>query len=134
MKNIFFILFLLVGACEAQGEEMEIKLSFNGETAVVKMFDNPASRQFVSRLPLTLTFGDYIGTEKIAVLPEKLDTQRITNETSGDFTYYPPWGNLAIFYKGEGTSSVIVLGKIISGKEKLAEMKKDFIMKIEKAK
>ena len=111
--------------------EERIKLNFNGETAVVKMFDNAASQEFMAQLPMTLTFEDYASNEKIAYLPKKL-TQGLRNGGNGDFTYYSPWGNLAIFYKGMGVSTVVHLGVIESGKDKLAAQRGKFTVQIEK--
>ena len=54
---------------------MKVKLTFNNEEVIVNMYDNPTSRDFVGRLPLTLTFEDYAGTEKISYLEKKLSTE-----------------------------------------------------------
>lgn len=83
------------------------------------MFDSQAGRDFVSMLPLTLTFRDYASTEKIADLPRRLSTEGAPaghEPSAGDFTYYAPWGNLAMFYRdfryGNG---LVPLGVIESG-------------------
>jgi hypothetical protein len=52
-----------------------IKLSFNNEKVIVNMYDNPTSRDFLTLLPLTLTFEEYSGTEKISRLAERLSTE-----------------------------------------------------------
>ncbi len=83
-------------------QSMQVRLSVGNEEAVVVLDDNPASRDFLSMLPLTLTFEDYNGTEKIGVLPRKLKTQGAPSSCdpeAGSFTYYAPWGNLAIFLR-----------------------------------
>ena len=114
-----------------------VKLSFNNEEILVRMTDSPSSRDFVAMLPLTLTFEDYNNTEKISNLPEKLSTQGAPagiTPSAGDFTYYSPWGNLAIFYKDFRYSERLVpLGRIESGLEKLTGITSDFTVKIEKA-
>lgn len=135
MKKICFIILMpLLMAFSTYGEDMRIKMTFNNETVIVKLFDNPTSRDFYSRLPMTLTFKDYVNTEKIAYLPEKLSTQGMNSGGNGDFTYFAPWGNLAIFYKGGGGGLVIHMGKIESGKDRLAAQKDDFTAKIEQIK
>lgn len=109
-----------------------IRLSFAGQEVIVEMFDNPASRDFLTLLPLTLAFEDFASTEKIARnLPRPLNTRNsptpMNADANGDFTYYAPWGNLAIFYKDFGTDSQLyVLGRIVAGKEHLAKMTADF--------
>jgi hypothetical protein len=94
----------------------EVRIAFGSQEAIVAMFDNPTSRDFVTLLPLTTEFSDFARAEKIASLPRRLDIQNTptARETSGsDFTYYAPWGNLAIFYKGFGADGQLyVLGRI----------------------
>ncbi|WP_181444636.1 cyclophilin-like fold protein [Bacillus sp. 03113] len=118
-------------------EDLRIKLTFNNEEVIVKMYDNPASRDFLAQLPLTVTFEDYVGKEKISILQKRLsaDNEQSGNQPKkGDFTYYSPWGNLAIFYKGiEDTSNdLIILGQIESGKENFENIQGDFTVHIEK--
>ncbi|UYZ82729.1 cyclophilin-like fold protein [Entomomonas sp. E2T0] len=111
-----------------------IKVTFANNEVVVSLFDTAASHELLAQLPLTLSFSDFSNTEKIAYPPKKLTTHNTPNaeQTTGDFTYYAPWGNLAIFYKGNGHGTQLyVLGRIESGKEKLVTMKRDFNAVIE---
>ncbi|MED3726173.1 cyclophilin-like fold protein [Priestia filamentosa] len=39
--------------------DIRVKLTFNNEEVFVRMYDNPTSRDFLERLPLTLTFKEY---------------------------------------------------------------------------
>lgn len=116
--------------------DTRIRLAFDGGEVIVKMYDNPTSRDFLAMLPLTLTFEDYSGTEKISDLPERLSIQDApagSDPSPGDLTYYSPWGNLAIFYRDFGYSEGLVkLGTIESGVEKLGEIDGDFTVKIER--
>lgn len=117
-------------------EDIRIKLTFNNQEVIVNMDDNPTSKDFLSLLPLTLTFEDYAGTEKISYPSDKLSTEEAPSGIDpavGDFTYYAPWGNLAIYYKDFGYSNgLIKLGEIESGIEKLENLNGDFTVKIEK--
>lgn len=117
-------------------EDIRIKLTFNNGEVIVNMYDNPTSKDFLSLLPLTLTFEDYAGTEKISYPSNKLSTKEAPSgmdPTIGDFTYFAPWGNLAIFYKDFGYSNgLIKLGKIESGKENFENVHGDFTVHIEK--
>ncbi|HHQ8914726.1 TPA: cyclophilin-like fold protein [Bacillus cereus] len=110
-------------------------MTFHNEEVIVKIEDNPTSRDFLSLLPLTLTLEDYAKTEKISYLPRKLSTESAPSGTDaavGDFTYFSPWGNLAIFYKNFGhASGLIKLGMIESGTEKLTNIRGDFKVTIE---
>lgn len=87
----------------------------------VQLADNPSARDFYAQLPLTLKAEDYASSEKIARLPRKLSTQGAPAGHAGkrgDFTYYAPWGNLAMFYKdyqGGTAQGLVYLGKITEG-------------------
>ena len=113
-----------------------IKLILDNEEIIVSMYDNPTSRDFVSMLPLTLSFEEFAGKEKISYLSRKLSTESapLNGPSVGDFAYYSPWGNLAIFYKDPGTAGngLIVLGEIKSGKEHLANVRENFTLTIER--
>jgi hypothetical protein len=100
---------------------MKLKLTIGDKTATAVLHDNPASRDFAAMLPMTLTLEDYANTEKIATLPQSLDTKDAPkgfDPDEGDLTYYAPWGNLALFYKDFGYATGLVsLGKITNGLE-----------------
>lgn len=146
---IAVVLLLLVGftSCSESGPKIQdggvsmkndtrVSLSIGVEKIIVRMHDNPTSRDFLSMLPLKLKFSDYAGTEKISYLPRNLSTESAPNgfdPSKGDFTLYAPWGNLAVFYKDFSYSpGLISLGVIESGIEKMEEMKGDFEVLIEK--
>ena len=106
----------------------------NDEKVVVAMFDNPAAKDFLALLPLTAEFRDFAGAEKIADLPRRLQTSGspTARNATGDFTYYAPWGNIAVFYKGSGSGGQLyVLGRIESGKDILSSMNRNFTARIE---
>lgn len=114
----------------------KIKISFHEEEIIVEMYDHATSKDFMAMLPLTLTLEDYANTEKVSNLPKRLstaDAQAGMAPVAGDFTYYSPWGNLAIFYKNFGYADGLVpLGHIASGIEKLVHMTEDFTVSVEK--
>jgi hypothetical protein len=66
--------------------------------------DNPAVRDFLSMLPLTLTLEEFNGREKIAYLPRKLAHAGSpgSDPEDGDLIYYVPWGNLGFYYNTAG--------------------------------
>lgn len=103
----------------------KIRMVFNSHEVIVEMYDTPATKDFMALLPLALPFSDYASMEKIATLPRKLNTKGTASarEQPGDFAYYAPWGNLAVYYSGFGSDGQLyALGRIISGKDKLASM------------
>ncbi|MEV5027454.1 cyclophilin-like fold protein [Paenibacillus sp. LPE1-1-1.1] len=117
-------------------EDVRIKLTFDNEEVIVNMYDNPTSKDFLGRLPQTLTFEDYAGTEKISYLEKSLSTEDApsgSDPSVGDFAYYSPWGNVIFYYKDfHYSDGLIKLGKIESGIEKLANISSDFTVTIER--
>lgn len=113
-----------------------IKLIFKNEEVIAKMYDNSTSRDFLTLLPVTIKLEDYAEEEKISYLPRKLSTKDALSGSDpavGDFAYFSPWGNLAIFYKDHGyANGLIVLGKIESGTEKLANLISNTTVRIER--
>ncbi|QWU13758.1 Cyclophilin-like [Paenibacillus sophorae] len=125
----------------SHSDNARIKLILDNEEFIVDMYDNPTSRDFLTMLPITLSFEDFVGKEKISYLSRKLDTEPAPSNSGpsvGEFAYYAPWGNLAIFYNESASTGngLIVLGKINSGmqelEEKLADISDNFKMTIER--
>lgn len=116
----------------------KIRLSFDGGDAVAELYDNPTNRDLVSMLPLTMSFKDFNGTEKIGYPPRGLSTEKAPEgfePSEGDLTLYAPWGNLAIFYHDFRYSKGLVpIGHITSGIEGLAKKSGDFTVRIEAVK
>lgn len=83
MKHRIFavpaLLVLVLSGFMASGAMAEtagkVRLTSGGGEAIAVLDDTPAARDFLSMLPLELTFKDYNGTEKISYLPRKLATQ-----------------------------------------------------------
>lgn len=120
---------------EEETQAVKIKLNANGETAIVELLDNAAAADFVSMLPLILTFEDYNNTEKIATLPRELNIGGVPTSCDpnvGTFAYYAPWGNLSVFYKDfRESNSLIPLGNFESGLDIFAETNGEFTVTIE---
>lgn len=98
-----------------------------GDTEImVRIADNPTSRDFVSMLPLTLDFRDFNATEKISFLSRRLTTQGSPGSAPAnrDLIYYVPWGNLGFFYNAPGgySDQVIMIGTVETGYERLDDL------------
>ncbi|MCO1603753.1 cyclophilin-like fold protein [Desulfosporosinus nitroreducens] len=121
---------------EEPAKDVRIRLTFNNRKIIVKMNDNPTSRDLVKKLPLKLSFKDYSGTEKISYLPQKLSTEGSPSgydPSVGELAYYAPWGNICFYYHDFGYSTgVVPLGSIESGMESLTSIDGDFTVAIEK--
>lgn len=89
------------------------------QTLHATLDDTPYAREFAAMLPLEMTFSDYHGVEKVADLPNKLDTSAAPASYEpkiGDITTYVPWGNLALFYQPFANSRGLVrLGEFDEG-------------------
>jgi hypothetical protein len=66
--------------------------------------DSPATRDFLSMLPLTIGVEEYAGREKLSYLPRELDHEGSpgTDPEDGDLIYFTPWGNLGFYYHAAG--------------------------------
>lgn len=121
-------------APQATPQAPRLRMAWEQGEVVVRLLDNAASRSLVAQLPLTLEFTDFGGAEKIATPPQRLQTQDspTAQQSPGDFTYYAPWGNLAVFYRGKGNDrQLYVLGHIESGKDVLGRMQGAFRARLE---
>ena len=89
--------------------------------------DNPAVRDFLAMLPLTLTLEELAGKEKIAYLPRRLahGGSPGSDPEDGDLIYYIPWGNLGFYYDAAGigySDQTIHLGTYNASREQLAQL------------
>ena len=104
--------FVMSGSSLAQEtEKMKLLLRIESAELSITLEDTPAAQAFLELLPLKLELTDYANTEKVADLPAKLPPDGSPSGYQphiGDFTYYAPWGNLAIFYKAFGYSSGLI--------------------------
>lgn len=105
--------------------EVRVRFTAGDAEIIVRISDNPTSRDFLSMLPLTLNFKEFSGMEKIAYLPRRLTTQGSAGRApaNGDLIYFVPWGNLGFFYNAARRDPsfddrVIPIGTVVSGFER----------------
>ncbi|WP_087096541.1 cyclophilin-like fold protein [Nocardiopsis sp. JB363] len=82
-----------------------VRLSVGAETVDVTIGeDTPATRDFVSMLPMTLTLEEFNGREKIADLPRELEWEGSpgSDPEDGDLIFFVPWGNIGFYYDADG--------------------------------
>ncbi|WP_433528564.1 cyclophilin-like fold protein [Micromonospora sp. CA-263727] len=89
--------------------------------------DSPATRDFLSMLPLTLTLKEFNGREKIADLPRALAYEGSpgSNPEDGDLIYFIPWGNIGFYYNTNGigySDQTLHLGTYNATVEELARL------------
>lgn len=111
-----------LGLMNDNGQSDRISFTVGGQTVYAELNDNSVARDLLSRLPLTLEFSDYNGTEKIAYLPAGAEEWDLSDApsgctpTAGDITMYAPWGNIAVFYRDFGFSDGLVpVGRLDEG-------------------
>lgn len=131
LASVLFITFITLitmgGTAFAADREHLVKITFKyrGEDIVASLDNTPTSREFLAMLPLTVKLEDYGSIEKIAYLPKKLSEGEMSTTITpkvGDFTYYAPWGNLAIFHENFRSSpGLIKLGFIEKGLETIGK-------------
>ncbi|MCP2323935.1 hypothetical protein HDA40_002442 [Hamadaea flava] len=100
-----------------------IRFTTGEASIVVQLADNPTSRDLVAQLPLTLTFEEFAGREKISYLPRRLATDGSAGSApaNGTLIYYKPWGNLGFYYRAAGghDANLIPLGTVETGLDQL---------------
>lgn len=85
-----------------------IEMVVDNKVYNVELADHAAAQDFMSRLPMTLSFENFGQTERIAYLKNALKLGNAPTSTTpvvGDFAYYIPWGNVCVLLK----TSVILL-------------------------
>lgn len=116
--------------------EIRIKLTFDDKEAIALLENNPTTQSLIVQLPITVSFDDFAGAEKIAYTPTELSQKEAPsgyNPDIGDITCYGPWGNLAIYYKDQPyANGLIPMGYFESGLEELSNMEKGVRVTIEK--
>lgn len=111
---------------EPEYGDMRIQFAWDDKEMIVRLIDNEAAKNLLSRLPLSLNFEDYRGRQKTGVVPAGLDTGNVPEECdcfAGDMNYYAPWDMLTFFYKDFGYAPDLTpLGVIESSLEYLEEI------------
>ena len=109
--------------------ETRVSFTVGDDEIIVRLADNPTSRDFVSMLPLSLKFEDFASMEKLSYLPHELTTEgsSASPPDNGDLIYFVPWGNLGFFYDADRRDTsfddrVIPIGTIESGQEHLNDL------------
>lgn len=104
-------------------DNMTLSISFGNTELTAEIYDNPTTRDFLSRLPMTIHMGDIGNKEKYAGFSAlKQEQEVIFNNEPGQLVYWPTGPGIAIYYKTDGKpvrGGIIVMAKILSGTEVL---------------
>ena len=110
-----------------------------GDTVLTgRLWDNATARDLIAQLPLTLTFRDFNGVEKIAQLPRKLSMDGVPagdDPFPRDIGYYNPSGDLVFYYDDVSYFNGIVrLGQFDGSMDAIVSQTGNFTARIELAK
>jgi hypothetical protein len=127
------------GTTEPTAEVVGTVVQFSAGSTAVEVTvdqDNPAVRDFLSMLPLTLTLEEFAGREKIAYLPRELghDGSPGSDPEDGDLIYYVPSGNIGFYYNTAGigySDQTIHLGTFDASLDQLEQLEsRDVIVEV----
>ena len=122
---------------ETESKERKLKMTIDGQEISITLYDTPAANALYDMLPLQLNFEDFNGVEKISYLTQKLPTEGEPDGCDpdvGDLCLYAPWENLSVFYQDfRYSNSLILLGHIDSGINRISGMNEDFTATLEVA-
>jgi hypothetical protein len=117
--------------------ETQIRVIVEDTILTGRLWDNATARDLIAQLPLTLTFRDFNGVEKIAQLPRKLSMDGVPagdDPFPRDIGYYAPSGDVVFYYDDVGYFNGIVrLGQFDGSVEAIANQRGDFPARIELA-
>ncbi|WP_307122869.1 cyclophilin-like fold protein [Streptomyces sp. B1I3] len=102
------------------------------------MWDNPTVRALLEQLPLTLSFEDLHGEEKVGHLDRELTMDGMPDGDDpkvGDLGYYAPWGNVVLYYGDVGRwDGIARIGRIHGNLSVISDQTGDFTATLEAAK
>ena len=105
---------------------MRIRLTIGDQEVTGVLEDNPATRDLVSMLPITVPMGDLFGREKPGPLPRPLtgDVEPVFTYRVGQIAYWPPSHDIVVVYAGDGlqvpSPGLIPLGTVDTGLDVIA--------------
>ncbi len=100
-----------VPSAATAADSTPITIDIDGGTVTGTLSSNATARSLIQQLPLTLSFRDYGGQEKIAELPEALSLDGVPAGDSAEpltIGYYAPDQALVLYYESVGYSRGIV--------------------------
>jgi hypothetical protein len=93
-----------------------IRLTVAGQQLRAQLIGNPTAEDLARQLPLTLTFRDLNGVEKIAALPRALTMEGVPegdDPAVADIGYYAPSNDLVLYYGDVGYwNGIVRIGRL----------------------
>ena len=120
---------------ELSTTETPIRVIIGNTVLTARLWDNATARELIAQLPLTLTFRDFNGVEKIALLTRKLSMDGVPagdDPFPRDIGYYAPAGDLVFYYDDVGYFTGIVrIGQFDGDMDAIRSQTGDFTARIE---
>ena len=88
-----------------------IRITVGGDTVTGELNDSPTAQDLAEQLPLTVTFADFNGVEKVGELPRPLTMDGVpagADPEINDIGYYRPTNGLVFYYGDVGYFNGIV--------------------------
>lgn len=119
----FLTLLCAVPASHAQ-DEIRIRITVGGQALTAALEDNPTTRAFLRKLPITLPMADLYGREMCYHFDEPLPASDVQtrNFRLGEIIYWPPRHSFVIMYRQNGERFAMQhIGQIDAGVEIFAQ-------------
>ncbi|SHI13846.1 cyclophilin-like fold protein [Desulfofustis glycolicus] len=104
----------------------QVKITSQGQTAIFRLYDTTAAKQFYAQLPLELDLSNFRDAQWMFYPPEKLSVtadEAYHDGKKGELSYYAPWGDVFMLYKDfYAGDEMHRLGVNVSGIEGIAGM------------
>lgn len=114
--------------------DTRIRFPWDDKEIIVRLIDNEAAKNLVSKLPLSLRFEDYEKRQKTGVIKGGLDVGNAPGECDcfvGDVNYYAPWKMLTFFYHDFGYAPDLTpLGTVESGLKYLKKIDQGVVVTV----
>ena len=127
-----------VSASADEQEGTPIRIRIGHHTLDATVWDNPTGRALLEQLPLTLSFEDLNGEEKVGHLEHGLSMEGMPGGDDpqvGDLGYYAPWGNVVLYYGDVGRwDGIARIGRIHGDLSVISDQTRDFTATLEAAK
>jgi hypothetical protein len=120
-----------------QADGTPVRLTIGSTVLTARLHDNPTARNLLGQLPLTLTFRDLNGVEKIARLPRALTMDGVpagADPEIRDIGYYAPSNNLVLYYGDVGFwNGIVRIGRYDASTERVQGLADGATVTVERA-
>lgn len=121
----------------ASGASTPIRIRIGDTVLGGTLRDSATSRSLIAQLPLTLSFSDLNGEEKVGHLSQPLSMDGMPagdDPVPRDIGYYAPWGNVVFYYGDVGYwNGIARIGQFDGNVDAIQNQHGDFTATIELA-